>query len=91
MTMTRIIFDICLVALLFVAPFWFTLGLILIGLLFIPYYWESVALLFCLELLYAGPLGTSMMWIISPPIIALAVFFVVQHFRKFAQEQLFHF
>jgi hypothetical protein len=31
------------------------------------------------------------MSVVSPPIIALTLFFVVQHFRKLAQEQLFHF
>ncbi len=91
MTISRIVFNICLAVLLFWGPFWLSLGLILIGLLFIPYYWESVVLFFFFELLYASPLGTSLMWVISPPIIALTFFFVVQHFRKVAQEQLFHF
>lgn len=91
MTMFRIFLDLGIVASLFLAPFWLTLCLLGAGLLFIPYYWESVAFLFCIELLYHGPFSSFMMSIVSPPMIALALFFVVQHFRKLAQEQLFHF
>jgi len=91
MIMMRIILNLVIVISLFIAPFPLSLFLMLCGLLFIPYYWESVALLFCIELLYQDPFSTFMMSVLSPPIIALAVFFVVQHFRKFAQEKLFYF
>lgn len=91
MNTSRIILDIGILLSLFVAPFYVSLCLILIGLFFIPYYWESVALLFCIELLYQGPFPSFSASIVSPPLIALALFFAVQHFRRLAQEQLFHF
>ena len=87
----RIILNIGILFSLFVAPFYLSLCLILIGLFFIPYYWESVALLFCIELLYQGPFPTLTASIISPPLYALVLFFAVQHVRRFAQEKLFHF
>lgn len=91
MSMPRVILDISILFSLFVAPFYVSLILMIIGLLFIPYYWESVALLFCVELLYLGPFPSLTMSIISPPMIALVLFFAVQHVRRLAQEQLFHF
>ena len=87
----RIFLDISIIALLFVAPFWLTLCLLCVGILFVPYYWESVAFLFCVELLYHGPFSSFAVSVISPPMIALVLFFVIQHFRKLAQERLFHF
>lgn len=91
MIIQRAILDTAIVILLFIAPFWLSLCLILIGLVFIPYYWESVALLFCIELLYHHSFTSFTLSLYSPPIIALMLFFAVQHFRKLAQEQLFHF
>jgi len=84
----RISFDILLVLLLLVAPFFITATLAFVGLIFFPRYAEFVALALFAELTYRGGDMHVLGMLVPLTIVALLLFLFAEFLKAFIRTRM---
>lgn len=84
----RIVLGLALFVSLFLSHFWVTLSLAFLGLVLIPSYWEFIAVAISVEILYRGGEAFYPFFLTYLPLVAVAVFLIVELLRSYVREQV---